>query len=211
MAGTMAGVERPRSTVLEPPANRGPVRSPNPALDRPAAMIRPVSANTAREALQEFTVWLETERRASPNTIEAYQREIGSFIAFLVDHLGGEPHVSDLKGLSRHQHRRLARPSPQPGQPCSFVARPRRLQPARLSSSSSTAASTWPQRQGDDVRARLPHRLPRPLPEAIAPQTITIAGEGDGSDVAEWMLARDAAILSLRSMGRVFVCRKRWR
>ncbi len=44
---------------------------------------------------------------------------------------------------------------------------------------------------------RRPHRLPRPLPEKIAPQTITMAGEGDGSDEAEWMLARDAAILSL--------------
>ena len=30
--------------------------------------------HTAREALQEFAVWLETERRASEKTIEAYQR-----------------------------------------------------------------------------------------------------------------------------------------
>ena len=61
-----------------------------------------MSAHTAREAMQEFTVWLETERRASEKTIEAYQRDIGNFIGFLVEHLGGEPHVSDLKRLSRH-------------------------------------------------------------------------------------------------------------
>ena len=58
--------------------------------------------HTAREALQEFSIWLETERRASEKTIEAYQRDIGNFIGFLVEHLGGEPHVSDLKRLSRH-------------------------------------------------------------------------------------------------------------
>ena len=58
--------------------------------------------HTAREALQEFSIWLETERRASPMTIEAYQRDIGNFIGFLVEHLGGEPHVSDLKSLTRH-------------------------------------------------------------------------------------------------------------
>jgi len=58
--------------------------------------------HTAREALQEFTVWLETERRASEKTIEAYQRDIGNFIGFLVEHLGGEPNVADLKRLSRH-------------------------------------------------------------------------------------------------------------
>ena len=59
-------------------------------------------ANTAKEALQEFTVWLETERRASGKTIEAYRRDIANFIAFLVEHLGQEPHVSDLARLSRH-------------------------------------------------------------------------------------------------------------
>src|SRR5262245_9897249 len=59
-------------------------------------------AHTATEALQEFTVWLETERRASAKTIEAYQRDIANFIAFLVEHLGQEPHVPALARLSRH-------------------------------------------------------------------------------------------------------------
>ena len=58
--------------------------------------------HTAREALQEFSTWLESERRASDKTVEAYQRDVGHFIGFLVEHLGGEPTVSDLKKLSRH-------------------------------------------------------------------------------------------------------------
>ncbi|OYX45848.1 MAG: hypothetical protein B7Y90_17990, partial [Alphaproteobacteria bacterium 32-64-14] len=45
------------------------------------------TAHTAREALQEFSIWLETERRSSEKTVEAYQRDVGHFIGFLVEHL----------------------------------------------------------------------------------------------------------------------------
>jgi len=153
--------------------------------------------HTAREALQEFSIWLETERRASPMTIEAYQRDIGNFIGFLVEHLGGEPHVSDLKSLTRHDV-------------VAWLAR-RRSQDNLAASSRARAASSlrafyrFLDRRLDSANAkammfespRRPHRLPRPLPEKIAPQTIEMASEGDGDDAPAWVLARDAAILSL--------------
>ena len=132
-----------------------------------------MTAHTAREALQEFSVWLETERRASPNTIEAYQRDIANFIAFLVDHLGGEPHVSDLKGLSRHDV-------------VAWLAR-RRSQDNLAASSRARAASSlraffkFLDRRLDMANAkammfespRRPHRLPRPLPlrNGVVPPT----------------------------------------
>ena len=154
-------------------------------------------AHTAREALQEFTVWLETERRASDKTIEAYARDIGNFIGFLVEHLGQEPHVSDLAGLSRHDV-------------IAWLAK-RRSEDNLAASSRARAASSlraffkFLDRRLDSANARAmmfetprrPHRLPRPLPEALAPKAIDIAGEGEGDDVPEWVLARDAAILSL--------------
>jgi integrase/recombinase XerC len=160
-----------------------------------AAMSRP---RTATDALQEFTVWLETERRASAKTIEAYQRDIANFIAFLVEHLGQEPHVPDLARLSRHDV-------------IAWLAR-RRSQDNLAASSRARAASSlraffkFLDRRLDAANARAmmfesprrPHRLPRPLPEKIAPRTIEVAGEGeDGVDAPEWILARDAAILSL--------------
>lgn len=154
-------------------------------------------AHTAREALQEFTVWLETERRASDKTIEAYVRDIGNFINFLVEHLGQEPHVSDLARLSRHDV-------------IAWLAK-RRSEDNLAASSRARAASSlraffkFLDRRLDSANARAmmfetprrPHRLPRPLPESLAPKAIDIAGEGDGDDVPEWVLARDAAILSL--------------
>lgn len=154
--------------------------------------------NTAREALAEFTVWLETERRSSDKTIEAYQRDVGHFINFLVEHLGGEPHVSDLKGLSRHDV-------------IAWLAK-RRSEDNLAASSRARAASSlraffkFLDRRLDAPNARAmmfetprrPHRLPRPLPEKLASEAIDIANEGDPvMDAPEWASARDAAILSL--------------
>jgi integrase/recombinase XerC len=156
-----------------------------------------MGTHTATEALQEFTVWLETERRASDKTIEAYQRDIANFIAFLVEHLGQEPHVSDLARLSRHDV-------------IAWLAK-RRSQDNLAASSRARAASSlraffkFLDRRLDSANARAmmfetpkrPHRLPRPLPESLAPKAIEIASESEGEDVPEWVLARDAAILSL--------------
>jgi integrase/recombinase XerC len=154
--------------------------------------------NTAREALQEFSVWLEAERRSSDKTIEAYVRDVSHFINFLTTHLGGEPHVSDLKGLSRHDV-------------IAWLAK-RRSEDNLAASSRARAASSLRaffkfldrRLNAPNARAmmfetpRRPHRLPRPLPEKIAPKTIEMAGEGDPVlDMPEWALARDAAILSL--------------
>jgi integrase/recombinase XerC len=155
-------------------------------------------AHTATEALQEFQVWLETERRASDKTIEAYTRDISNFIAFLVEHLGQEPHVSDLARLSRHDV-------------IAWLAK-RRSQDGLAASSRARAASSlraffkFLDRRLNTANARAmmfetprrPHRLPRPLPEALAPKTIDLAGEGDDViDAPEWANARDAAILAL--------------
>jgi integrase/recombinase XerC len=156
-----------------------------------------MGTHTATEALQEFTVWLETERRASDKTIEAYQRDIANFIAFLVEHLGQKPHVSDLTRLSRHDV-------------IAWLAK-RRSQDNLAASSRARAASSlraffkFLDRRLDSANARAmmfetpkrPHRLPRPLPESLAPKAIEIAGGSEGEDAPEWVLARDAAILSL--------------
>lgn len=153
--------------------------------------------NTAREALQEFSTWLESERRASDKTVEAYQRDVGHFIGFLVEHLGGEPSISDLKKLTRHDV-------------VAWLAR-RRSHDKLAASSRARAASSlrafyrFLDRRLDAANAkammfespRRPHRLPRPLPEKLASEAIELAGEGDGGDEAPWILARDAAILAL--------------
>lgn len=50
-------------------------------------------------AARRWQAWLAYERRVSPHTLDAYSRDLASFLAFLADHLGAEPDVADLARL----------------------------------------------------------------------------------------------------------------
>jgi integrase/recombinase XerC len=58
-----------------------------------------VTGGTAADATLAYIGWLKNERRASPNTIEAYAHDIGAFQRFLTAHLGAEPMLADLDTL----------------------------------------------------------------------------------------------------------------
>src|SRR5665213_2113820 len=54
-----------------------------------------VSAEIAR-----WLGYLGAERRMSPKTLEAYERDVGQFLAFLAEHLGGPPSLKTLVKLT---------------------------------------------------------------------------------------------------------------
>ena len=56
-------------------------------------------------ALSTFLSHLSGERRLSPRTLDAYQRDLGGFGDFLLDHLGAAPDLSDLATLSPRDFR----------------------------------------------------------------------------------------------------------
>ncbi len=56
---------------------------------------------TAREAVQTYLDWMLRERRAAALTVNAYQTDLGGFLAFLTDHLAHEPTLADLAGLGQ--------------------------------------------------------------------------------------------------------------
>ncbi len=56
-----------------------------------------MSAGAARSA---FLDWLARERRGSPHTIAAYGRDLSDFLGFLRGHLGEEPDLAALAGLT---------------------------------------------------------------------------------------------------------------
>ena len=55
-----------------------------------------MTADAAREA---FIGWLEQERHAAANTVEAYGHALAGFLGFLTRHLGGEPDLAALAEL----------------------------------------------------------------------------------------------------------------
>jgi integrase/recombinase XerC len=69
-------------------------RAPVPPI---ASKVHP--AMTADAARTAFLGWLEHERHAAANTIEAYGHALSGFAGFLTRHLGGEPDLAMLAGL----------------------------------------------------------------------------------------------------------------
>ena len=49
-----------------------------------------------QQQITDFLESLQHERRASPNTVRAYQRDLGAFARFCQEQLGREPEVEDL-------------------------------------------------------------------------------------------------------------------
>ena len=71
-----------------------------PSIETPPPTVRsePFPAMTGEAARDAFLNWLEQERHAAANTVEAYGHALTGFLGFLTNHLGGEP---DLDALAR--------------------------------------------------------------------------------------------------------------
>jgi integrase/recombinase XerC len=152
----------------------------------------------AKDVLVELKRWLEfigSERRLSPKTCEAYARDVGFFLAFLTEHLGHGPKLADLSKLAPSDIR-------------SFLAfrRANGVEARTLQRSLAAARSfaRFLEREGrgksdalSAVRApKVAKTLPRPL-DAASAMAITDASARAYEEREPWVLARDAAVLSL--------------
>jgi integrase/recombinase XerC len=146
----------------------------------------------------EATAWLAglaKERRLSPKTVEAYGRDLRQFLAFLTHHLGEPPGVKavltlkplDIRSflaarrMDRVQSRSLMR------QLAALRSFARHLEREGHGTASAFAAIRTP---------KVDRNLPRPLSTTSA-VAVTEAETRAGGDRKPWILARDAAVLSL--------------
>lgn len=154
--------------------------------------------HAAPDVAREAAAWLqglEVERAYSPLTVEAYRRDLRTFVAFLGQHHAEAVTLPLLAGLG-------------PGDIRSFMAHRRRAEVgSRSLMRSLTALRSFArhlERRGlgrADVFAavrspKLPRGLPHPVPVEAARRLI----DGDVDDEtarAPWVLARDAAVLAL--------------
>jgi integrase/recombinase XerC len=145
--------------------------------------------------IRRWLAYLAAEKRMSPKTLEAYQRDVGQFLTFMADHLGGRPSLKQLAKLT-------------PADIRAFMAARRNSGAGNRSLMRSLAGTRsfarFLERNGKGkvgalaaVRTpKLPKTLPKPLAVSAARQ-MTDTDLRAGEERELWVLARDAAVLAL--------------
>ena len=160
--------------------------------------MRELPSFVAPKVAAEIAAWLQhlgAERRMSPKTLEAYQRDVLQFLAFLAKHLGGAPSLKELAALS-------------PADVRAFLAARRADAIGSRSLMRSLAGlrafARYLEKNGKGkvgalaaVRApKIGKTLPRPLAaDAAKSMADPDIAAGDGRE--PWIHARDAAVLGL--------------
>jgi integrase/recombinase XerC len=157
-------------------------------------LVLPGAEDTRREAM----AWLASmakERRLSGKTVEAYARDLRQFLAFLTNHLGEPPSVKGILSLKPMDIRAFlaARRMDSVGsrslmrQLAALRSFARHLEREGHGTASAFAAIRTP---------KVDKNLPRPL-SASSAVAVTDAGTRASENRKPWILARDAAVLSL--------------
>ena len=149
----------------------------------------------APDALAARKLWLEAlsgERRCSPKTLDAYERDSRQFLAFLSQHLGGPPTLQDLATLRTADYRAFLTARRRDGAGARTLGR-------GLAGVRSFLRHLERQGQGNAAAAnaarapRQPKSLPKPLP---ADRAIRLADADEHLNEEAWQRARNAAILT---------------
>lgn len=140
--------------------------------------------------------WLDglaRERRLSPLTVDAYERDTRQFLHFLTNHLGGPPGISDVADLQSADLRAFLTHRRGDGAGARTLGRGmaglrsflRFLEKHGLANAATAAAMRTPKQ---------PKSLPKPLTASDAIRVVS-AGEQLAED--PWIAARNAAVLTL--------------
>lgn len=148
---------------------------------------------TTAQALENWLNWLRHEKRASPLTLEAYERDVRDFLSFIAGHIGGDPQLNDLEGLRAADFRAYLAHRRQEGLAATSIRRV-------LSSIRS-----FYKRQERDGFLHNPYlktlktpkagsRLPRPLAKG---DMKTLLEQSADTKEPVWVRYRDTAVLTL--------------
>jgi integrase/recombinase XerC len=152
----------------------------------------------ASEVARELTSWLahlSAERRLSPKTVEAYERDVRQFLVFLCGHLGSRGTLSALSRLQPLDIRAFMAARRAEG--VSSRSLMRMLAGARSFARFLERSGKGKVGALSAVRTpKLAKTLPKPLAIAAA-KRIADTDLRAGEEREPWILARDAAVLAL--------------
>src|SRR5262249_35951401 len=168
-------------------------RALHPRMARAAAADCVIAAADLAAGIDDWQRWLKHERRASPHTLAAYQRDLAAFLSFLSGHLGRPACLAALPALARADSRAWLAARGAAGLQSASTARGLSVVRnffrfiARHKNVNNAVLST--------VRTpRLPRAVPKALTAGEAAEAVEAAG--DDGDVS-WIAKRDTAILAL--------------
>jgi len=149
-------------------------------------------ARPAETLKRDWLDALKHERRMSPHTLAAYERDVATFLGFLVGHKGGAPNERTLAKLTPADIRAFL--SDRRAEGIAPRSLRRTLSAVRSFFRFLTRGGILENPAPRAVRGpRVPKSLPRPLSVDDAARTLEEAGEHD----IEWLAARDVALLTL--------------
>ena len=145
-----------------------------------------------RAAVDEWLAYLEHERGSTGNTLEAYERDLRQFLAWLKADLGHAPCLADLARLDARRFRAFMASRRRAGFASRSLARTmsalraffRWLEAEEIAKSRAVLQVAMP---------KVPHGIPKPLTVAKA---AAVVDAGSGAQ-ADWVAARDTAVLLL--------------
>jgi integrase/recombinase XerC len=158
-----------------------------------AAPILIAAEADLRDAISGWQRWLSDERRLSSHSLDAYSRDVATFLTFLTGHLGQSIDLAALATL-------------QPADIRAYLARRHGMGIARTSQARGLSALKslfrYLERRGlmhnpvlTLIRTpRQPRSLPKPLGAEEALETLSAAA---GLQNKPWMAARDVALFTL--------------
>lgn len=144
-------------------------------------------------AVRDWQAWLRDEKRASPHTCLAYQRDLTHFLAFLMGHQGQHATLADLAALRTADFRAWLAVRAAAGLKRSSTARAlstlrgffRWLKRRGLADNAALASLRTP---------KVPKAVPKALTAAEAEEAIATVAELSDDD---WIGKRDCAVLLL--------------
>jgi integrase/recombinase XerC len=163
-----------------------------------SATPAPGAAFAADDVTGELTCWLAylcAERRMSPKTVDAYERDVRQFLAFLCGHLGSRVTLSALSRLKPLDMRAFMAARRAGGASSRSLMR----MLAGVRSFTRYLERAGKAKVGALSAVRVP-KLAKPLPKPLAipaAKRITDPDVRAGEAREPWILARDAAVLAL--------------